>query len=86
MFYYAKPKRNLVCQVELKEDVDSIHFLEIFIERSLLTLHCTSLAVESGEVLQGEVLLALLAQVEAVLVPCHNTVTVTCHVSRGHLT
>ena len=81
MFYYAKPGMSIW---ELKED--SIHILEIFIERSLLTLHCISLAVESGEVLQGEVLLAVLAQVEAVLVPCHNTVTVTCHVSRGHLT
>ena len=72
--------------MDLKECGIGIHFFEIFIERSLLSFHCISLAVESGEVLQGEVLLAVLAQVEAVLVSCNNTVTVTCRVSRGHLT
>ena len=77
-------------QVDLKEYGIAIYILERFIERSLLAFHCISLAVEGGEVLQGEVLLAVLAQVEAVLVPCHNIVTVTCHASRvtchSHLT
>ena len=68
--------------MDFKECGIGIHFFERFIERSLLSFHCISLAVESGEVLQGEVLLALLAQVEAVLVPCHNTLTVNTRISR----